>query len=174
MATAEGTERRMTRANEIKTWRSAFFCLLLMVVLLIGFNYRSVSQSIRNHQATMGSVADSTGRLVELFQHVAAKSFPERAQVSMLHDVIRKQALVLVVGEVDVANLDAISFAGICRLVSARDQLFAPGRTSSPSQIMDDFLNKQLKRAERLVMEEYKDRSRNSVSKAYCPGFSRF
>lgn len=120
--------------------------------------------------ATASALAATTGNLIDLY--LESRRSSDSGTNSRLLTAIRSQAIILITLNLDPTEMDALGFAGICRLVSSSSTLFSLTKSDSVDAMMDQLLRAQLEMRREAIAKESLRRSQRIADSHSCPGFS--
>jgi hypothetical protein len=114
--------------------------LLIATVVYEHLRYRRLVQL----QATsIAAIAGSVGRLSSVLNELDTGA-SSRGHALEVRKSVTQLSLVLVSNQVDIANLDADSFSGLCSLVANAEKIFPPSGGAALEDVVNSLLVRQL------------------------------
>lgn len=120
--------------------------------------------------STASAVAATTGGLINLYFESTRNADIDTSRRVL--KAIREQTVTLITLNLDPVEMDALGFAGICRLVSSSSTLFYLTKSDSMEGIIDQFLRAQLGMLREAIAKESLKRSQRIGDSHACPGFN--
>lgn len=150
--------------------RLAIGVLVAGLAVVAGYEHLRSQRLAALNAESMATIASALGRVVSVLVAApdAAKSLGSQQAAVELKAAIAPLTLTLIAGDLDVAALNADSFAGLCTLIANADRLFPIDERDSVDQQVNALLNARLHALQAAVRNESTARSLRPGDRHKC------
>jgi len=144
-----------------------FIAAICIIVLQLNANSKRDSAEIAS------TLAATTGDLAALYLAAPEEGVCNNCSSTVVKDLIRRQAMVLLTLNLDVREFDSAGFEGLCRLAANRDVLFPVSLDRGVEGLSNKLLNSNFANLAKIISNESLARSNRPADQHSCPGFRK-